>query len=139
MSYHELIEDRAIKILLDTEDNDYQGNSFLLVQRVPPTRDLGFLSYGWGSCSGCDALEAAYGDPQALAELGDELVAGTRWFDGAEALYAWMQDEESHDLQWWGHSDAFKRWLREVTEWLNQNAVTPEQVQTAIESIRSDQ
>lgn len=41
------------EILLQIDDNGYQGDSRVLY-KLP--NEIGILQFGWGSCSGCDAL-----------------------------------------------------------------------------------
>ena len=41
------------EIVLAADDQDYQGDSYVLYRRGD---SFGVLIFGWGSCSGCDAL-----------------------------------------------------------------------------------
>lgn len=43
----------------------------------------GFLSFGWGSCSGCDALQAC-STLDDVQELMDDLYNSIKWFDTIE-------------------------------------------------------
>ncbi len=60
----------------------YEGDILYVIQ---DGERYGLLNFGYGSCSGCDALLAceSHGD---LAELRDSLASNIRWFQGAEAL-----------------------------------------------------
>src|SRR5687767_11654660 len=40
---------------LKVSDNDWQGSTYAVIRRLGK---VGYLEFGWGSCSGCDALEA---------------------------------------------------------------------------------
>lgn len=43
------------KIIIQVNDGDYQEDSYILLE---DDGRYGYLSFGWGSCSGCDALQA---------------------------------------------------------------------------------
>ena len=42
------------KVLVQEDDEDYQGDTFVLLEK---DSKYGFLNIGWGSCSGCDAVQ----------------------------------------------------------------------------------
>ena len=83
---------------IDTEG--YQGDSWVLYDNIDydfnlrePTRKIGYLEYGWGSCSGCDALQACNSIDE-VQELADELEQSIKWFDGYKEALDWF---ETHD------------------------------------------
>jgi hypothetical protein len=76
-SYSGLVESANLEILVDESDDDYQGDSMYLV-RDKDTGQFGFITFGWGSCSGCDALQAC-DTVKDLEELRDSLVDGVAW------------------------------------------------------------
>jgi len=49
----------------------YQGD---IVFRVEDKGRVGYLVWGYGSCSGCDELEAVYGDENAEREIGNDMA-----------------------------------------------------------------
>lgn len=53
--YREMLEEKELEILAWETFGDYQGDYAIIVKRNDM---LGFLVIGYGSCSGCDALEA---------------------------------------------------------------------------------
>lgn len=56
-SSYQPIMDSFGNIILQVDDNDYQGDSRLLYREDDR---IGFLQFGWGSCSGCDSLQACH-------------------------------------------------------------------------------
>jgi hypothetical protein len=88
--YESLIESAGVEILVNEDQHDYQGDSLLVVRRGS---EYGYLCFGWGSCSGCDALQACdtYGE---LAELRQELYDGIRWFDTATELLDYVNGKD---------------------------------------------
>ena len=53
--YREMLEKEEVEILAWETFGDYEGDYAIVVKR---NEMLGFLVIGYGSCSGCDALEA---------------------------------------------------------------------------------
>lgn len=80
--------------IISVTDQDYSGDTRLLLQSRDDWYKVGYLNIGWGSCPGCDALQACdsagwnSGDGLKDAqELVDELEAAVMWFDSyADAL-----------------------------------------------------
>jgi hypothetical protein len=71
------------EILLQVDDSDYQGDSRLLYR---DNNKIGYLNFGWGSCSGCDALQAC-DTIEEVQDLMDYLYNMIKWFDSKkEAL-----------------------------------------------------
>lgn len=77
------------QILLKVDD--YQGDSRLLLHDMGR---FGLLFFGWGSCSGCDALEAASGNRDHLRELRDDLAHKTHWEGSPQALMAHIERKD---------------------------------------------
>ena len=53
--YTQLIESTGVTVVDEESDADYQGDTYMLVQEGDR---YGWLVFGWGSCSGCDAFQA---------------------------------------------------------------------------------
>ena len=88
-------------ILLRVDDDDYQGDSRVLYAEG---ERIGYLQFGWGSCSGCDALQGCdhISEIQALMK---NLCDNVHWFaNRAEALewfntHDWKGDYSWHDAE----------------------------------------
>ena len=65
-------------IAVQVDDEDYQGDTRVLYNE---DGKIGFLRFGWGSCSGCDALQGCYHDYDELQQLCDRLQNDIQWFD----------------------------------------------------------
>ncbi len=113
MSYQSLIEDRGIRILIEEENGDYQGDLLFFVKGG---RKFGFVSVGYGSCSGCDAYEAAC-DDNSLNELGDDIVGEIQWFDSLKQAKEFIANENERALQWYYHSSGWVNFARAVAEY----------------------
>lgn len=90
-SYRELVESTGVAILVEDSDDDYQGDTRMLVKRG---RQYGILTFGWGSCSGCDALEAAENNVEDLTELRQELYDGIHWERGPRAMLNYVEAKD---------------------------------------------
>jgi hypothetical protein len=69
------------EIAIQVDDNNYQGDSRVLYRGSDGR--WGVLLFGWGSCSGCDALQCCdtYED---LEKLRQGLVESVQWGTAAE-------------------------------------------------------
>jgi hypothetical protein len=76
-SYSELFKGINASVVLTYDVGSYQGSSWLLF-RAKGCDLYGFLEFGWGSCSGCDALQAcdSYED---LDKLRHRLINSIVW------------------------------------------------------------
>jgi hypothetical protein len=79
------------EIVVAVADNDYQGDTRYLVRGADGR--WGVVIVGWGSCSGCDALQAC-SKPKDYAELRDSIGAGATWFDTAAACATYLTDKD---------------------------------------------
>lgn len=113
------------KIVIQVDDADYQGDSRLLYDE---NGKIGLLIFGWGSCSGCDALQAC-NTLEEVQELCNELQEDIKWFDNKEQAleyfknhdwrgdYSWQQREMKEfinkciDYLSNAHQTAERRWI----------------------------
>lgn len=107
-SYQPMIDDFG-QVLVQVDDNDYQGDT-----RVAYFKDgkYGFLNFGWGSCSGCDALQAC-NSREETAELIEETERSIIWFDTLDELKAYITDELRKQSYYW-HEDEWKEFADAV-------------------------
>lgn len=84
-------------IAIQVDDHDYQGDSRVLYDI---NGKIGFLRFGWGSCSGCDALQAC-DSLDEVQELCDDLQNQIKWFDNKQHALEWfMQHDWYGDFDW---------------------------------------
>jgi hypothetical protein len=96
-------------VLVQVDDNDYQGDSRILYEK---DGKYGFLIFGWGSCSGCDSLQACENiwEIQALMEnLGNSI----RWYDTIDELKQYFKDKD-WDLEYSWHAEETKEFVDKV-------------------------
>lgn len=76
-------------VIVRTDEDDYEGDTFVLLGKDDR---YGFLVFGWGSCSGCDALQAC-GSFAAIDTLITQLENTIHWFDTFEAAQTYINDD----------------------------------------------
>jgi hypothetical protein len=112
--YMPLLESFGYTILLKLDDQDYQGDSRLIFQ---DGARFGVMIFGWGSCSGCDALQGC-DNMEEIAQLRDELHDSIKWFDSAaECLTYFNTHDWVGDYSW--HADETKEFIAQGKEILS--------------------
>ena len=102
-------------VLVQVDEEDYQGDSFVLLRK---DGQYGFLCFGWGSCNGCDALQACE-TVEELDELIDKLQSDIKWFDSLAEAQAYIADDLLRRGSYYYHAkewNEFKAKVMEVTE-----------------------
>lgn len=97
------------EILIRVDDGDYQGDSYLIYKKE---NSYGYLIFGWGSCSGCDALKAC-NTIQEVQELMDNLYNDIIWFTSLAELKNYFADKD-WQLEYSWHIEEFKDFLSQV-------------------------
>lgn len=119
ISYFALVESMGYEIITHADEGQYQGDSFFLL-RDKNRGEFGYLNFGWGSCSCCDALEGCESIADVV-KLRDDLHTSIKW-DSAKNMLGFML---GHD--WAGdynHSTTFvteailflTRWCEKIGE-----------------------
>ncbi len=111
--YDSLIASFEVQALLKVDDNNYQGDTRVLLR---DGRRWGILIFGWGSCSGCDALEAC-GSRAEVVELRDEMWGNVHWELDAAAMLAYVRGKD-WKLEFSYSAPATRVFLEKVEEWL---------------------
>jgi len=108
-SYGELVDSFEVEEVFSEHDNDYQGDSFYLLK---DGNKYGILIFGWGSCSGCDALEAIGGNHKEVTAFRDDLWNSIQWFTRADMRK--LVRSKDFDLEWYGHSDGGRKFIERM-------------------------
>ena len=82
--------DPEIEWVVVIDEDGYQGDSMLLGRKG---QAFFYLTYGWGSCSGCDALQACESWDD-LEELRSDLEATIKQFSSVAELQEWYQAKD---------------------------------------------
>lgn len=94
-------------VAVQVDDSDYQGDSRVLYH---DENRFGWLQFGWGSCSGCDALQACdtWSDLQGLV---DDLRSQVKWFDSKDEAISFFENH-SWDTDYSCRSDEQKDFIQ---------------------------
>lgn len=76
--------------LVEVDIGSWQGDTLVVLENEGK---YGYLTFGWGSCSGCDALQACENFDD-LQELSDYLESSIQWFDSKEELKKWVNNHD---------------------------------------------
>lgn len=109
-SYFEIVS-KFGNIEIQTHDKDYQGDSFYLLKRGS---EYGYLAISWGSCSGCDALQACE-SYEELQNLVSKLEVSIVWQESIEKMKDWVNARDWQGTAEW-HAGATE-FLKEFQEY----------------------
>lgn len=111
--YSPIVEDFGT-IVIRKDDDDYQGDSRILYDN---NGTIGYLRFGWGSCSGCDALQAC-DTFKDIQDLMDELRGQVMWFDSkTDALKFFETHDWQGDYDW--REENREQFVSSAIEYLN--------------------
>lgn len=107
-SDYQPIVDNFGTVVVQTSTHDYQGDTFVLYRDGDR---FGYLCFGWGSCSGCDSLQACdtHADVQSLMErLRDDII----WRESAREMLGYLATTDwQGKFQW--RDEAFRDFMRQ--------------------------
>lgn len=89
-SYYHIILSFGYTIVDDKHEDDYQGDSIYILE---DNGKFGWLTFGWGSCSGCDAFEACRDDGD-YEGLWNNLRDGIIWKDNAKDFLEFLEKRD---------------------------------------------
>lgn len=102
-----------VDIIFDQHVGSYQGDWWAIVTAEKDwDTHVGFISYGYGSCSGCDEWEGAGGVDEKYEILGRMLNA-TRWFPNPDELIAYLNGVDP-DTQWYAYEEEWPEFVAKV-------------------------
>jgi hypothetical protein len=100
------------EVLVQVDDEDWSGDTRVLLRKKGR---YGFLNFGWGSCSGCDALQAcdSYEDvDQLISELKNDI----KWFNTLAEAQAYIANDEEREGSYYYHEDEWNQFKAAVAE-----------------------
>lgn len=103
-TYEDLVASFEYEVSLMQSIGDYQGDYFVLLEN---NGEYGYLVFGYGSCSGCDALQSLQTVEEVRAYR-DGLAESIRWFPGKQELAAFLHHHDAEG-SWYGHKDDWSR------------------------------
>jgi hypothetical protein len=112
-NYTPLIESMGYKTLLQVDDPAYEGDSRLVLQ---DDERYGILIFGWGSCSGCDALQACR-TMKDIEGLRTEIHNSIKWFESKSECLQYVNNHDwEGDFCW--HAEETRQFVAKAKELL---------------------
>ena len=103
------------KVAIRVDDHDYQGDTRILYDN---DGKIGYLIFGWGSCAGCDALQAC-ADYDDLQRLCNQLQDMIMWFESKDAALTYFREHDwKGDYSW--HFDETKEFVAKAIDYLEE-------------------
>lgn len=84
--------------IVRVDDENYQGDTRVLLRDNHGKH--GVLLFGWGSCSGCDALQGCK-SWKDLEELTEEVRSQIVWFDYPDEAIQWIKSADWESKAIW--------------------------------------
>ena len=106
-SYEEGLKSRFIEVIGSQTFGHYQGDYIFIVKNSEG--ELGVVVVGYGSCSGCDALEACETEEQ-FNSLIDSIVANIKW-GSKKKLISYVKNEVK-DNDWYRSDKGFQESIK---------------------------
>ena len=104
------LSDNKLMVKKVWHENDYQGDEFALLKRKY-YNEWYFIPWSFGSCSGCDVIQASHGNRVEELRIIREMIRGAREFHNLDELKMWLDDNET--VYSW---DSFRKGFRESLE-----------------------
>ena len=107
VAYEELYKQFGT-VLIQIDIGLYSGDTFVVLEK---DGKYGYLVFGWGSCSYCDALLGC-SDFDDLQGLSDHLETSIKWFDTKDELKEWAEVHDwEGDWAWHGNFNDVTRFV----------------------------
>lgn len=106
-------------VAIQVDDSDYQGDTRVFYDEGT---SYGYLQFGWGSCSGCDALQAC-NTISEIQSLMDSLKDQIKWFPLKHEALDFF---ERHDWQgdYSSHREEQQEFVKKVIKYLHEAETT---------------
>lgn len=88
--YGQLLESFEYEMICEAHDDDYQGSSLHIFKNGD---EYGFLTFGWGSCSGCDALQDCHSKAE-VTDLRNSLHKDIIWKGSRAEMNAYLDGKD---------------------------------------------
>lgn len=104
------------EILIKIDDDGHHGDSRVFYLS---NGKYGILQFGWGSCSGCDALQGCE-TIKEIDKLMQELYASIKWFDSRDECLNWIGDHDwEGDFSWYTEKDKQQEFIDGIIAYLS--------------------
>lgn len=109
--YGAMVELLPGEAIVNVDAGDYQGDTYVLLK---DGNRYGYVTFGWGSCSGCDALQAC-SSFEEVADLFESIEGAVHWEPTADAMLNWWKAKDWEGTYVW-HEAELKEFAAKVFE-----------------------
>ena len=102
------------KVAVREDIGSYQGDTLVMYDNGGR---IGFLVFGWGSCIGCDALQAC-NNMDEVQKLCDALQRDIKWFDSKDEALKWAKEKDWETEWYWYYGEA-QEFTKKVIDYLS--------------------
>ena len=85
-SYYEPMLGLFGEIIVQRDESGYQGDTLAVIKNG---NRYGYISFGWGSCSGCDALQGC-DTVDSICDLANCFEQSVQWFESLTDLKSFV-------------------------------------------------
>ena len=110
--YKSLLESTGVVVVAEEMVGDYQGDYLYLVRG---DKGWGFVVQGYGSCSGCDALEAAT-SLKDLDNIRQEMSRSTHWEKTKADMLGYFEQGKAAPQNWYWSDQGGKKAMAKIME-----------------------
>jgi hypothetical protein len=100
------------EVLIQVDDDDHEGDTRILYKSKDK---YSYLIFGWGSCSGCDALQNC-STFEEIDELIERLRNNIKWFDTLEELQDYFRNKD-WELEYSYYEEKTKEFIEKVLKY----------------------
>ena len=114
-SYGAMVASWGYEILDMEPFGEYHGDYAVLLQ---DGNRYGWLTFGYGSCSGCDTMEYldyGGGTEKEYIEFAEQVRNEIKW-DSARGLADWLSDTEIQEGKYSWHEDGYPEYVKAAVE-----------------------
>jgi hypothetical protein len=97
-------------VLVQVEDDDWSGDTRVLLRNGDR---YGFLVIGWGSCSGCDALQGCSTFAE-VDELINQIEGDIKWFNSLAEVKTYIANDKDRSQSFYAHCDGWREFQRKI-------------------------
>ena len=98
-------------VVLRYDEPGYQGDTYAILKKGD---EYGFICFGWGSCSGCDALQGcnSYEDVGSIIQWLQESVS---WYDSLDEVKQYVEGRNGENSYMY-YMDEWETFVEQVME-----------------------
>lgn len=122
-SYNAMVKGWGFQVVMMEPFGSYQGDYAVLLKDRDRYDRYGWVTIGYGSCSGCDTMEAldADNDEDGYKEFSDRTREAIKW-DSAQGLITWLSDTIIQEGKYSWYEDGYREFVQIVIDWLGRDA-----------------